>query len=284
MEIKEFTVAVDCFCPEQIFECGQCFRWNRDTDGGYTGVVGGKALRVCETDAGIRFENTDSAEFDSVWRTYFDLDTDYGEIQRQLSDGAIMDEAIACGKGIRILRQDSWEALLSFILSSNNNIVRIKGMIERLCQSFGKPIEAFGKVFYTFPTAKELDGIEKADLACLSAGYRDKFLVDAVKKVNSGEIDLAKLQDADYITARTELMKISGVGPKVADCAVLFGLGRKEAFPVDVWMRRVLEKLYDRKYSPVQASDFARNTFGERAGIAQQYLFYYMRTRGRQEE
>ncbi len=265
------------FNAKQIFECGQCFRWNAVDENSYIGVANGRVIKVSQTGREIVFENTDQNEFDSLWNDYFDLKKDYKTAKTALSDGGVMDKAISFGGGIRILKQDPWETLLSFIISSNNNIPRIKKIIETLCRLFGKPISAFSDTYYTFPEPSELDGIEKGDLAPLCAGYRDEYLIDAIKKVNSGEINLAEIYDLDYISLKSELMKIKGVGPKVADCIALFGFAKEEAFPVDVWVRRVLHTLYNKEYTAGEAAEFAKQNFGKYAGIAQQYLFYYMR-------
>lgn len=284
MEIGQKIFSASCFCLDQIFGCGQCFRWERNVNGEYIGVAADRVLRINMQDDKICIENTTEKDFENIWRSYFDLDRDYSLIQAELSDGGIMDEAIACGHGIRILRQDPWETLISFILSSNNNISRIKGMIEKLCVAYGTPIQAFDSTFYTFPKPERLAGAEPADFAFLSAGYRDKYLADAINKVISGEVNLQELQCADYQTLRSQLMQINGIGPKVADCVALFGFGKMEAFPVDVWMRRVVETLYRKKYSPLQTAKFVEEKFGKYAGIAQQYLFYYIRSRNNRQE
>ncbi len=265
------------FNAKQIFECGQCFRWNPVGENSYIGVANGQVLKVSQTGEDIIFENINQNEFDSLWNDYFDLKKDYKKAKKLLSDGGVMDEAISFGGGIRILKQDPWETLLSFIISSNNNIPRIKKIIETFCRLFGKPILAFSDTYYSFPEPSELFGIEKGDLAPLCAGYRDEYLIDAIKKITSGEINLDEIHDLDYVSLKSELMKIKGVGPKVADCIALFGFAKEEAFPVDVWVRRVLHTLYNKEYTAKEAAEFAKERFGKNAGIAQQYLFYYMR-------
>ena len=274
---NQVIIPVKDFDPKQIFECGQCFRWNQTAENTYVGVAKGKALKVSMTDGCAKLENTTQREFDLLWKDYFDLQTDYGRIKEILSDGGVMKRAADYGSGIRILRQDPWETLVSFIISSNNNIPRIKKIIEIFCRMFGKPFHALGETFYTFPDASRLEHAEAGDLAPLNAGYRDRYILDAVDKINSGEINLTELARMEYRQAKDELMKMKGVGPKVADCVALFGLGKSEAFPVDVWVRRVLHMLYHKEYSPAQAAAFAESKFGKYAGVAQQYLFYYMR-------
>ena len=167
--------------------------------------------------------------------------------------------------GIRILRQEPYEALCTFIISQNNNIKRIKGIVQRLCESYGEPLPN-GQ--FAFPTALTMAQLSVDDLAPLRAGFRARYLCDAAKRVADGEVDLEYCRTAGYDDARAELMKITGVGVKVADCTLLFGLHRVEAFPIDVWMKRAMEKLFP---------DMTADDFGEYAGIAQQYIFHYSR-------
>lgn len=277
MGISQVMIPAQDFHPKHIFECGQCFRWNPVGTNSYIGVANGKVLKVSLIDKNIVFEGTNQEEFETIWETYFDLNTDYNRIKACLSDGGVMDRAIKCGGGIRILKQDLWETILSFIISSNNNIPRIKKIIEILCETFGEQIHAFGKSWFAFPGPERLKGICLGDLSILSAGYRDRYLMDAVQKVNSGTVNLRALETMDYCCAKRELMKINGIGPKVADCIALFGLGKREAFPVDVWIRRVLDMLYHKECSAKQAAEFADNMFCGYAGVAQQYLFYYIK-------
>ena len=265
------------FVPEHIFECGQCFRWERLEDGSYTGIAGGKPLILSSRENELIFKNTPRNEFDVFWKRYFDLDTDYLAVKSRLTGDAVLMRAVTYGSGIRILRQDLWECILSFIISANNNIPRIKGIIERFCTLFGTPVDFCGRMFYTFPAAEQLLHVTAKDLGPLKAGYRDKYILDAIYKVNSGEVDLQLVEQAPVDTARAELMKICGVGPKVADCILLFGAGKREAFPVDVWVRKVLNTLYHESLDRKSVRQFAENKFGNDAGFAQQYLFYYMR-------
>lgn len=254
----------------QTFECGQCFRWNKNTDGSYTGVAHGKLICIKESDGYIHI-NDDS----EIWREYFDLDTDYNSIIDTLSVSDIMKNAIAKGSGIRILRQDFFETVISFIISQNNNIPRIKGIVESLCRQFGSRIEGD---YYSFPEADTLAALEPKDLAFLRAGYRDAYIIDAARKIVSGEISRDIIFHAPIDEARSEISKIKGVGPKVADCILLFGASRGEVFPTDVWMKRVLTELYGfENLTPKAINAFAKENFGALAGYAQQYLFYSVR-------
>ena len=249
----------------QTLDCGQSFRWSEREDGGFSGVAFGRSVVVYLDGERLVIDNA-REEDRELWSSYFDLGLDYGRIRESISRlHPVLSEAAKYAPGIRILRQEPYEALCTFIISQNNNIKRIKGIVARLCESFGKGLPDGG---YAFPTAQRMAELSPDDLAPLRAGFRARYLADAAKKVASGEVDLEKCRGADYGEARAELMKITGVGVKVADCTLLFGLHRVEAFPVDVWMKRALETLFP---------GMAPSDFGEYAGIAQQYIFHYSR-------
>lgn len=243
-------------------DCGQCFRWSENPDGSWHAVVNSKSI-----DAKIEGENLlifgdDDADF---WVEYFDLSRDYGSICNTLCEDKWLNLAIGAYPGIRILHQNPWETLCSFIISQNNNIPRIKGIIARLCSSFG---EDLGNGDFSFPSAEIIAEKSAEDLAPLRAGFRVKYILDAAKKVAGGEVDLEKIKTLPIDEARTELQKISGVGPKVAECALLYGFGRVDAFPVDVWVRRIMAELY-----PDGLPEITKGI----EGIAQQYLFHWRR-------
>ncbi len=262
----------------QIFECGQCFRWNANIDGTYTGVAKGHALTIEHKNNEIWFYATDEKTFYDVWYDYFDLGRNYGEIKHNLSSDPILADAIKFGEGIRILKQDLWETIISFIISASNNIPRIKKIIEAFCTLFGQEIVYMGHTYYTFPEAKSLKGITTEDLAPIKAGFRDKYIMDAVSKVNSGELCLSDFSDMDTASAKKALLSIYGIGDKVSDCILLFGLSRPEAFPVDVWIKRIMEYCYfGNKQAIKDVRQFADDKFASLAGFAQQYLFYYAR-------
>ena len=250
----------------QTLDCGQSFRWVEQADGSFKGVAFGKCVNVRLEGESLFIYNANKSEFENIWYNYFDFGTNYTEIRGKISRiHPVLAQAASYAPGIRILRQEPFETLCTFIISQNNNIKRIKGIIQRLCENFGNEIEQ-GE--FDFPTAEVLSGLTVEDLSPLRAGFRNRYLIDAAKKVFSGEVDLQKCFTADYESARRELMKITGVGVKVADCTLLFGMHRIEAFPVDVWMKRAMEKLF-----PNMTAD----DFGEYAGIAQQYIFHYSR-------
>ena len=249
----------------QTLDCGQSFRWTENSDGSFSGVAFGKSVKVLLRGTDLIIEN--SCETDRrLWQDYFDLDLDYGKIRGDISKiHPVLCEAAKYAPGIRILRQEPYEALCTFIISQNNNIKRIKGIVQRLCESYGEPLPN-GQ--FAFPTALTMAQLSVDDLAPLRAGFRARYLCDAAKRVADGEVDLEYCRTAGYDDARAELMKITGVGVKVADCTLLFGLHRVEAFPIDVWMKRAMEKLFP---------DMTADDFGEYAGIAQQYIFHYSR-------
>lgn len=250
---------------EQTLDCGQSFRWTKQDDGSFSGVAFDRYVNISLDGTDMIIKNAAEADR-GLWFDYFDLSLDYGKIREEISQiHPVLKDAAKYAPGIRILRQEPYEALCTFIISQNNNIKRIKGIVQRLCESFGDVIE---DGIYTFPTAEKLAGLTPEDLAPLRAGFRNKYIIDSARKVASGEVDLELCKTADYEASRAELMKIKGVGVKVADCTLLFGMHRIEAFPVDVWMKRAMEKLFP----GMTAEDF-----GEYAGIAQQYIFHYSR-------
>ena len=255
--------------PVKTFECGQCFRWNADEKGDYYGVARGKAAKLVREDEKVYIITT-REDFDAVWRDYLDLDTDYESIRSGFNGGEYLARCAEFGAGIRILRQERWEALCSFIISQCNNIPRIKGIVEKLCAAYGDEIEFDGRRFYTFPSAEKLALLDSEDLAHIRSGYRAAYIIDAARAVSSGETDLEALAAADSDTAMKGLLALNGVGKKVANCALLFGLGHMEAFPIDVWMKRALKEHF--------APDFDPTSLGAYAGLAQQYIFYYARS------
>ena len=253
------------FSLEQTLDCGQAFRWSPEDNGAWSGIANGRFLRLSMHGDTLTLHDMTLDEFNGFWRRYFDIDRDYAAVIASCKDTELLNHAADYGKGIRILSQEPWEALCSFIISQNNNIPRIKGIIERLCESFGKKTPDG----YAFPDAAVLAPLTVDDLSPLRSGFRAKYILDAARKVSSGEIDLEALRDLDYEQAREKLMLIKGGGGKVADCTLLFGLGHIEAFPRDVWIKRVMAAHF-----PEGLPESAL----PHAGIIQQYLFYYART------
>ena len=279
-----YTIKSDIFELADIFDCGQCFRWNKEQDGSYTGVFGENVLNVSREGNTVTFKGICNGDIEEICRNYFDLDRDYNDIRDKLSK---IDEnlkvSVEYGKGIRILNQDLWETIISFIISANNNIPRIKGIIERLSKEYGKKITYEGKDYYTFPTPESLSKATVQDFRNLGLGFRDIRLYETTNMIINKEVDLEKLKDMNTLEAREELLKLSGVGPKVADCILLFSnLKRFDVFPIDVWVRRVMNELYikkedETKVTKKEIQKLADSKFGDMQGLAQQYLFYWKR-------
>ena len=285
--IQKFEIKnQDSFKLKDIFECGQCFRWNEENDGSYTGVWKNNVVNVKQNGKDITFEGVclDGNIEDEV-KYYFDLDRNYEDIKRELSNiDENMSQSIKYGEGIRILNQDLWETIISFIISANNNIPRIKGIIERLSKAYGKEIEFNGNIYYTFPLPEDLKDVTVEEYRKLGLGFRDVRLYETTKMVLEKKIDLESLsQNTNTNEIREELLKLAGVGPKVADCILLFStLKRFDVFPIDVWVRRVMNDLYikeddENKVSKKKIEKLANEKFGNLAGMAQQYLFYWRR-------
>ena len=274
IEIKGIS---DDFVPKHIFECGQCFRFAKEKDESYTVVAKNRVINVSSDNEKIIIKNTTDEEFSDIWYDYFDLGTDYKNIKTALSSDVHLKKSSEFGKGIRILNQDLFECIISFIISANNNIPRIQGIIERFAKEYGDEISAFGTTYYSFPEIGRLNELKREDLSFLRAGYRDSYLIDAFYKITTNDVNLENIKTSTTEEARKELMKIKGIGNKVADCILLFGNGRKETFPVDVWVKRSIGRLYADEIGDMPIHEFAKNKFSNLAGYAQQYLFYYMR-------
>ena len=273
------------FEPKHIFECGQCFRWNEQKDGSYTGVFRNNVINVKKQAEKIFFKGICKGNIKDECKKYFDLDTNYDNIKSRLSNvDDYLKTSIKYGEGIRILNQDLWETLISFIISANNNIPRIKGIIERISKKYGKKIVWDKAEYYTFPTPQELSKASVEDLRNIGLGFRDVRVYETTKIINENPNKLKELEDEkDVNKLREELLKFPGVGPKVADCVMLFStLKRLEVFPIDVWVRRVMNELYiknedETKINKKEIEELAKTKYGNLAGIAQQYLFYWRR-------
>ena len=274
----------ESFELKDIFECGQCFRWNENEDGSYTGVINKGVLNVEKQGEKIIFTGLLDGDIKEIVRFYFDLDRNYEEIKAQLSNiDKYLKTSVEYGKGIRILNQDLWETIISFIISANNNIPRIKGIIEKISKKYGTEIEWNKQYYYTFPTPKQLSQATVEDLRALGTGFRDIRIYETTRKVLNKEFNLQEAHKKDTLTVRDELLTLSGVGPKVADCILLFStLKRFDVFPIDVWVRRVMNELYiknedEAKVSKKEIMKIAQQKFGMLQGLAQQYLFYWKR-------
>ena len=284
-EQKYILENVKSFEPKHIFECGQCFRWDEEPDGSYTGIVKDNVINVKKVDNTVYFTSLGADNLKNLVDDYFDLGRDYEKIKETLSEiDEYLENSIRYGNGIRILNQDLWETIISFIISANNNIPRIKGIINRISQKYGNKIEWNGKEYYTFPTVENLAKATVEDLRNLGLGFRDVRVYETTHKILNKEVDLEKLhQEPDTQKVRDTLLTLSGVGPKVADCILLFStLKRFDVFPIDVWVRRVMNELYiknedETKVNKREIEKLAKEKYGDIEGLAKQYLFYWKR-------
>lgn len=283
------------FNPKQIFDCGQCFRWEEQEDKSYIGVAMNKVIRVEALGEDIIIHNTNKEDFYLTWEEYFDLKRDYSHIKMVLSEDPLLKEAVNFGNGIRLLKQDPFEMIISFIISSNNRIPMIKKVILNICEKWGEKLNYEGKEYYTFPTIERLHEATLEELQGCSAGFRAKYIKETTEVIYSSlnreaakEISCAKeekqifnLQEViacDDDVCHVELQKLCGIGPKVADCIMLFSMEKYSAFPVDVWVKRAMQHFYlAPDVSLKKIREFGREKFGNLSGFAQQYLFYYAR-------
>ena len=279
----------ELFHVGRVFDCGQCFRFDPVTNSQheveFAGCAHGKYISVAQDGDTVYIYNSTLEEYEDLWRSYLGFDRDYGEINAEilsLSKNPALVSAVNMASGIRILRQDGWEAICSFIISQNNNIPRIKKLVASLCRACGNKIDVSGMEkhiaeahktqeghFYSFPSAEKVLELGISGLAELKTGFRAKYIFDAAQKMANCEIDLELLEKADTCECVKHLCTVKGIGPKVASCALLFGFGKLNAFPIDVWIKKVMAKYFDANFDPA--------TLGRYAGIAQQYLFYYER-------
>ena len=270
----------ESFVVSQTLECGQCFRFTQIGEENYIIVAYGKILNIYCDGTDIVFKNTTEEEFNNIWYNYFDFGRNYNDIKKKISENdEILQKAVEYAPGIRILNQDRFECLISFIISQNNRIPMIKKVISNISKKYGRYIGSVdGEEYYAFPNPEELIKADKAGLMECKTGFRAKYIIDAVQKVIHGEINL-NADDMDTETLRKMLMTIKGVGPKVADCTMMFSFGRCETFPTDVWVKRIMSELYfnGREASVKEIHQKAEECFGDYAGYAQQYLFNYAR-------
>ena len=275
---------IENFDPKDIFECGQAFRWYREEDDSYTTVAYGKVLNVKKEGRDVVLYPTNREDFDNIWFHYFDLKRDYSPIKKSLSVDPILEEAIGFGPGIRILNQEPFEILISFIISANNQIPRIKKSIEAIALNYGEKIdtELNTREYWAFPQAKTIENAVLEEFNSLTkVGFRGQRVIATSSIIANGELELQPIFSMTRDEGKIELMKLPGVGPKVSDCVLLFGFDKDEAFPVDVWVKRVMEYFYLKEDTNVKhIGEHGARIFGKLAGFAQQYLFYYARETG----
>jgi N-glycosylase/DNA lyase len=277
-DVKNFELA-------HVFDCGQCFRWIRQENSNYIGVAFGRVIEVEKKDNDVIIYNTNEEEFNEIWLNYFVLKRDYENIKEILSKDELLKQSVEFGHGIRILQQQPFELVISFIISANNRIPMIKRAIDNISKRWGKEIEYKGKTYYAFPTVEEFAKISMEEIESCGVGFRAKYIADTVEKIYKSISEEYKQEyDLNYIKAQCDdvcheaLQVFNGVGPKVADCIMLFSMNKYSAFPVDVWVKRAMQHFYlAPEVSLKKIRDFGRNKFGELSGFAQQYLFYYAR-------
>ena len=268
LKLKDFNI-------QQIAESGECFRWNKLEDNKYIGVI---MCGVCIVEQNGEEVSFDSNLPDEVIYNYFDLSRDYGKIKEFYKNDEILVKAIEYGEGIRILNQEKFETLISFIISANNNIPRIKKSVEKISEKYGKKIEYNGNIYFAFPTPEELGKATVEELRDCGVGFRDKYIKEATQMVLNNEINLEKISKLPTEECKKQLIKVKGVGSKVADCVMLFSMQKVDAFPVDVWIKRIMENLYIKQDVTLKEIEkYSKEKFGQYAGIAQQYLFVYAR-------
>ncbi|WP_304406556.1 DNA-3-methyladenine glycosylase [uncultured Clostridium sp.] len=283
--VKDFNI-------KQILECGQCFRWERITDTNYIVVAYRRVIEIIQEGSTVTILNTNINDFNEIWKDYFDLNVNYEEVKVELSKDELLKKSVEFGYGIRILNQDPFEILISFIISARNSIPSIMKTIKKISERWGDKIEYNGNIYYAFPTPNQLKDVTLEEIKETGASFRSKYIVDTISKVNAvieaksnGTLDEELKQfDLDYIKSlpvdecHKALQNFMGVGAKVADCIMLFSMGKHSAFPVDVWIKRAMIHFYlapDVSLNKIRV--FGREKFGELAGLAQQYLFYYAR-------
>lgn len=278
--MKEIELDVKCFNLKYTLECGQCFRWNKIDENTYIGVVKDRVLKVRQEGNKIFIKSDKEENLEKVVRYYFDLDRDYEKLEKKI---VLIDDNIAKAvkntSGLRNLNQDFFEMLISYIISANNNIPRISKSVNEISKRYGKEIEFEGQKYYLFPTPDELKDVTIDEFRECGVGFRDKYIYKTVEKINNKEIDLEQMQKLDTEKLKVALLSLMGVGPKVADCILLFSCARQEVFPIDVWVQRIMRRLYynNEEVSKNEILRYARENFGENAGIIQQHLFYNVR-------
>ena len=263
---------------DHIFECGQCFRWNKQPNGNYIGVAYGKVIEIEKKNAEVKIYNISEEEFNKLWCDYFDLKRDYTAIKEKFQKDPLLKKSVDFGYGIRLLQQEPFELTISFIISANNRIPMIKRAINNLSKKWGKAIEYKGETYYSFPEVSDLEEASIEEIESCGLGFRAKYVKDTVNKVYTGEVNLEFIKSQEDDICHEELKKLSGIGPKVSDCIMLFSMQKYSAFPVDVWVKRAMQFFYlapDVSLPKIRA--FARDKFENLAGFAQQYLFYYAR-------
>ena len=280
MTATEISLRVRDYDLAATLDSGQVFRW-QSVENSWQGVIGGHSVRLTQLANGIHAETAAPVADWDFLRQFLQTEIDFAAVLKTFPDDEPMRHAVVRCHGLRLLRQDPWECLASFILSSTKQIVQIRQIVALLCERFGEASLGAGPA--CFPTPRRLAAVTEKELRDCKMGFRAPSLLAAARRIADGSFDLEKIRPLDYAAARAELMKLRGVGGKIADCVLLFAYGFDTAFPVDVWIERALQELYfpRRRASDHRLRQFAATHFGPHAGYAQQYLFHYMRTKGK---
>lgn len=282
--MNEICIKIKCFNLKYTLECGQCFRWEciDNTSLTYVGVIKDRVIKIRQEDDKLYVSSNKEENLEKVVMNYFDLYEDYESIEKRISTiDENISNAVKKTSGIRHLNQDFFETVISYIISANNNIPRISKSVKEISKRYGKKVEFDNNVYYLFPTAKELENVSIKEYRECGVGFRDSYIYESVHDFLSGKISEVDIKKMSTNELREKLLSLKGVGPKVADCILLFSCNRKEVFPVDVWVQRVMAILYfdvnDGKIRKKDIIEYARTNFGNDAGIIQQHLFYNMR-------
>lgn len=281
---EEITIKVKFFNLKYTLECGQCFRWKEveEEENTYIGVIKDRVIKIKQEGDKLFVRSNNMENLGQVVTEYFDLNKDYQKIEQEISsiDNHVK-EAVKRSSGLRLLNQDFFETLISYIISANNNIPRISKSVNEISKRYGKKIIFENEEYYLFPTAQELENVSIDEYRKCGVGFRDSYIYSTVKDILEGKFDIYSINDKKTATLRKELLNLKGVGPKVADCILLFACGRGEVFPIDVWVERVMSVLYFKetngKMKKRDILEYAYNNFKDYAGIVQQHLFYNMR-------
>jgi len=279
--MSEIKIDVNCFNLKYTLECGQCFRWKNIGENCYVGVIKDRVLKIKQIGNTLYVSSNDERDLEKVVKDYFNLEKDYSKIEERISKtDEYVKKAVSNTSGLRHLNQDLFETLISYIISANNNIPRISKSVNEISKRYGKKVTLDNEDYYLFPSPKQLENVSVQEYRHCGVGFRDKYIFDTVKRINNNELNLDELKELDTPTLRKKLLDCMGVGPKVADCIMLFSCGREEVFPIDVWVERIMKRLYfddNEKTTKKQILEYSNSHFSKDAGIIQQHLFYNVR-------
>ena len=280
--MQELVLKIEYFNLKYTLECGQCFRWRKIEENEYIGVIKDRVLKIKQIENKIYVRSNNMDNIEKIIKEYFDLNTDYEFIEKRISKiDENVNKAVKNTSGIRILNQDFFETLISYIISANNNIPRISRSVNLISEKYGKKIVFENEEYFLFPTAEELKQVTEDEFKKCGVGFRARYLKHAVEDVLNGKIDIKNIDNITTEALKKKLLTIMGVGPKVADCILLFSCKRSEVFPIDVWVERVMANLYFKEYGRAmnkkEILEYADKHFKKDAGIVQQHLFYNVR-------